>query len=277
MAADVSGAAVVASVAAMRWRAVIVGVCAGLAAVAPVAASPPDETVPVDTTPVDTAPTDTAPVDSIPVDDTLPPAKGPLVVVPAGCALPQPAAVVFEGTATSRSLTAVRFRVERVLAGTVEGRERVSGIVDVQYGDDARFLAVGERYIVGAASDGDTGLLGSKVREASPLFGGDAVIGINDSDVQCPRLEDPVRTLLPDGTSVDSGVLTPLKGHGGRLLAALLVPFAVGFAVLVVLVVLKLLVFGVARSLRDLGDAPPPSRRDRRHRAGSSGGDEALA
>ena len=37
------------------------------------------------------------------------------------------------------------------------------------------------------------------------------MIGANDSDVKCPRVEDPARTLQADGTSVETGVLAPLE------------------------------------------------------------------
>lgn len=227
----------------------------------PVAASP-DDTVPPDDTLV--------PADPVPTlaPGELPPANGPLVVVPAGCVVPQQPAVVFEGELVSVSTTAARFQVRRVLAGSLVGRTVAAGIVDVEYSNDRRFLELGRVYVVGAADDQRGGMLRSAVRAPEPLFGGDAVIGIDDSDVQCPRLEDPVRTLWPDGTSVDSGVLTPLDGQGGRLLRAVLLPLGVAFAVLVALVLFKLTLFAVGRSLRDLATGPVEPRpvRGRRHR-----------
>ena len=219
-------------------------------------ASPPDETVPIDTLAGDTEPIG---------DDGPPEAMGPLVVAPAGCALPQAAVVVFEGRITAANSTTARFEVQRVLAGSVDGRERAAGVIDVQYGEEVRFLEVGMAYIVGAGADDATGTLGSKVRDPAPLFGGDAVIGLNDSDVDCPRVEDPIRTLLPDGTSVESGVLTPLDGEGDALLGAVFLPLGVALAILIGLVLLKQLMFAVGRSLRDLADPPPTPRRVRRH------------
>ncbi len=207
----------------------------------------------------------------------LPPALGPLVVVPSGCVAPAPARAVFRGTILlvddPNRPTTFRFRVDSVLAGSLDGFE-VGRLVDVRYGQAARFLIVGgestgRQYIVGAAADPDTGLLSSTVREAAPLFGGDAVIGANDSDIDCPRVEDPVRTLLPDGSAVDTGVLTPLKGHASSLMLAVIEPLVVAFGVLLALVLFKHLLFVVGRSLREIGSTEPTRPPARRHGAAS--------
>lgn len=230
------------------------------------ASVPPTEPVP----PVDTvAPATTEP--------GPPPAMGPLVVTPSGCAVPAPARAVFRGTITlvddpSRPTT-FRFHVDSVLAGSLDGFA-VGDLVDVRFGEEARFLMLdgeyeGRQYILGVAPDPATGLLTSTVREAAPLFGGDAVIGANDTDIDCPRLEDPIRTLMPDGSAVDTGVLTPLKGEGRSLARAVLLPLAVAVGVLLALVLFKHLLFAVGRSLRDIGTdhaSPRPVTRQRRHR-----------
>jgi len=207
----------------------------------------------------------------------LPPALGPLVVVPTGCAVPAPATAVFVAQLADTDVppTTARFRVEGVLAGSLEGF--VSGrLVDVNYGDETRFLAIGSRYIIGVAVSASTGVLVSTVREATPLFGGDAVIGANDSDVACPRVEDPVRTLDANGGPVDTGVLTPLKGQAGSLLSAVLRPFAVAFAILLLLVLVKHTLFAVGRSLRDVSFAQPAPKkiRPRQHQPASSAVDQ---
>jgi len=230
------------------------------------AAAPPTE--PVDpVAPVDTI----APAPTL-APGELPPALGPLVVVPTGCAVPAPATAVFlaQLAYTDVPPTTARFRLERVLAGSLDGF--VSGrLVDVRYGDETRFLAIGSHYVVGATVSASAGVLVSTVREAAPLFGGDAVIGANDSDVACPRVEDPVRTLTAGGGPVDTGVLTPLKGQGGSLLSALLRPFGVAFAVLLLLVLVKHSIFAVGRSLRDvsLAEPAPKKMRPRQHQPGS--------
>lgn len=245
-------------------------VCLGLLVVMSwggrVAAAPPTD--PVDpNAPVDTVapPTTLAP-------GTLPPALGSLIVVPTGCAVPAPAKAVFVALLAYTDVppTTARFRLERVLAGSLDGF--VSGrLVDVRYGDEARFLTIGSHYIIGVAVSASTGVLVSTVRKVAPRFGGDAVIGANDSDVNCPRVEDPVRTLTADGGPVDTGVLTPMKGQSGALLSAVLRPFAVAFAVLLLLVLVKHTIFAVGRSLRDVSIAEPPPKkvRPRGHQSGS--------
>jgi hypothetical protein len=224
---------------------------------------PPDSVPPEETAPSTTAP------------GQLPPAAGPLVPSSPECVVPPSASAVFRGVIElvddpARPST-YRFRVQSLLAGSLEGYE-VGGQVDIRYGDEAKFLEVGTMYLVGVSPDPETGLLTSKVREPAPLFGGDAVIGADDSDINCPRVNDPVRTLLVDGGSVDTGVLTPLKEEGSSLLMAVLRPLAVAFGVLVALVLLKQLLFAVGRSLRDIGSdqTPRPRPRERRHRAPSA-------
>jgi hypothetical protein len=194
----------------------------------------------------------------------IPAAKGPLVVVPVECPQPQQATAVFEGTIVDAVATTARFELGRQLAGSLEGHV-VNHRVDVRYADETRFLHVGSTYIVGARVDDATGLLVSTVREPAPLFGGDAVVGRNDSSVTCPDVLDPARTLMADGRPVETGVLTPLRGSGRSLLRAVLLPLAVGCAIVVALVLAKHLVFAVGRSLRDLA-AGDPVERTRRHR-----------
>jgi hypothetical protein len=253
--------------------------CLGLLAVmcwsTRASATPPTE-------PVDPA----APVETVPPSTTLapgvlPPALGPLVVVPSGCAVPAPATAVFIGQLAYTDIppTTARFRVETTLAGSLDGF--VSGrLIDVHYGDETHFLTIGSRYIVGVAVSAATGQLVSTVREAAPLFGGDAVIGANDSDVDCPRVEDPVRTLEIGGGPVDTGVLTPLKGEGASLLSAILRPLGVAFAVLLLLVLVKHSIFAVGRSLRDVSftsPAPKKMRPARQHQSSSGSSDQATS
>ena len=71
---------------------------------------------------------------------------------------------------------------------------RGGDLVDVRYGEETRFLDVGSTYVVGVARSAEDGLLVSTVREPAPLFGGDAVVGLDDTDVDCPQLPDPVLT-----------------------------------------------------------------------------------
>lgn len=202
---------------------------------------------------------------------SLPPIAQPdaastrLVPVPAGCAAPPIEQVVFIGTLVLADTATARFTVDSVRSGSTTGFE-VGGLIDVRYGDEVRFLDVGTTYIVGAGVHPETRVLSSAVRAPAPLFGGNEIAGVDDSDVDCPRLGDPVRTLSADGTSVESGVLTPLKDAKGDILRAVLQPIGVALLVLLGLVAVKLLVFALGRSLRDMGTTDRPSRR-RRHDA----------
>ena len=194
--------------------------------------------------------------------------SGPLIVAPAGCTPPPPPVAVFLGTLADSDATTARFGVEQVRAGSLDGYA-VETIVDVRYDDDIRFLRPGQQYLVGAAPDPVRGVLRSKVRLQAPLFGGDAVIGVNDTDVRCPRFEDGVTTLRADGTEVDTGVLAPLKSAKRSLLKAVLKPLGLAIGILVLLTAIKLLIFAMVRAVREavLDDVPPPLEvaRDRQH------------
>jgi hypothetical protein len=175
---------------------------------------------------------------------------------------------VFVGTLAAADATTGRFAVQQIRAGSLDGYA-VDTIVDVRFDDDIRFLRLGQQYLVGALPDQITGVLRSKVRLPAPLFGGDAVIGVNDTDVHCPRVEDGVKTLLVDGSEVDTGVLAPLETAKRSLLKAVLKPLGVAIAVLVVLASMKLLVFAMVRAARepDFDPIPPAPDvpRDRKH------------
>lgn len=180
-------------------------------------------------------------------------ASAPLVAVPVGCFAPPPPVAVFVGTLAAADATTGRFAVEQIRAGSLDGYA-VDTIVDVRYDDDIRFLHPGEQYLVGTIPDPLLGVLRSKVRLAAPLFGGDAVIGVNDTDLHCPRIEDGVKTLLVDGRGVDTGVLAPLKTAKKTMLKAVLRPLGIAFGILVVLVSIKLLVFAMVRAARERTD-----------------------
>lgn len=174
-----------------------------------------------------------------------------LLPIPPGCPAPQREQVVFVGTLTRNDAATARFTVDQVRAGSVEGFSR-AGMIDIRYGDEVRFLETGVQYIVGAAVDVEQRALFSKVREEAPLFGGSEIAGVNASDTVCPVVDDPVRTLLADGGTVETGVLSSLHGAGPMMLRALLQPLAAALAILACLAALKLLVFAMVRSLRDL-------------------------
>jgi hypothetical protein len=238
-------------------------------------AAPPTEPAPEPSTTVVTV-TPVAIGPELPAIQEPPPivapivASAPLVSVPPGCNAPPAPVAVFVGTLADSDATTARFAVQQVRAGSLDGYA-VNTIVDVRYDDDVRFLHTGQQYLVGARPDAITNVLRSKVRLAAPLFGGDAVIGINDTDLRCPRVEDGVKTLLVDGREVDTGVLAPLKTAKKSVAKAVLRPLAIAFVVLVVLASMKLLIFAMVRAARErepAGDELPPLlevQRDRQH------------
>ncbi len=175
-----------------------------------------------------------------------------LVPVPAGCAAPDPEQAVFVGFLVQKDSASARFAIGDVRSGSLDGWTK-AGFVDVRYGDEVRFLDLATVYLVGTGVDPRSGVLVSTVRPPAPLFGGSDIAGLDDTEVDCPVVDDPVRTLLLDGTSVDSSVLSSLDGSGRKVLRAVLQPVGVALAVLVGLVALKLLVFSVGRSVRHLG------------------------
>lgn len=206
------------------------------------------------------------PVPSLPPIDQPGAESTRLIPVPSGCAAPDREQAVFIGTLVISDAVTARYQVDGVLSGSVEGFT-VQGQIDVRYGDEVRFLQVGQRYIVGAGIDPELRVLASTVRAPAPLFGGNEVAGVDDGDVDCPAIDPPVRTVLLDGTSVETGVLTPLQDAEKQMLRAILAPVGVAFLVLVGLVVVKHLFFALGRSLRDLSTTDRPTRRDRKRAA----------
>jgi hypothetical protein len=210
-----------------------------------------------------------------------PSGRRPLVEVPPGCDSPPLADVVFVGrvdtiaaslrpgeTPSPANQTA-RLRLVQVRAGDAS-RFSFNGMIDVRYGVDAKYLVEDEEYLVGASVDPGLGVLTSKVREPEPLFGGDEVVGAAETDVDCPPVTDPNRTLNVDGTGLESGVLTPLTDAKPRLLRALLLPLGVALAILFVLVAVRWAItgvgYGVGSAVR-IAHEPREVRAARRSRA----------
>ncbi len=174
-------------------------------------------------------------------------ALSPLIPVPAGCPSPAAARVVFEAKLVANSGTAARFSL--VMARYGDLKPYIKGrLIDVHYADETRFLHVGQTYVVGAAPS--KGVLYSKVRAAAPLFGGDAVVGVNDTDTPCPTVEDSIRTLLPSGGPVDSGTFSGMTESRFSLLRALVGPLTIGLLVLLGAVIAKQLLFATGRGVR---------------------------
>lgn len=216
------------------------------------AQAPPGSTVPTTTgAPLATSPPATTPPTSVAADTS---GRQWLVPVPIGCEVPALPAVVFVGTLvqtgtpsgspqTSEFETG-RFRVDQARAGAIE-RYSYNGFIDVRYGIDMKYLEEGQQYLVGASVASTATVLSSKVREPEPLFGGDEVIGAAESDVNCPAIVDPVRTVDVDGTPIEAGVISPLADAKSSILRSLLVPMAIAFGVIFGLVMLRWIFTGL--------------------------------
>lgn len=177
-----------------------------------------------------------------------PKSQSAVTTIPAGCPMPMSPQMVFIGELISIGDSTATFRVIQIRAGIPAGYVN-NDLVEIRYGQDAKFLEVGTRYLVGAASDTYSPILISKVREEAPLFGGDAVIGVGDSGA-CPRIEDPVRTLNEDGSTIDTAVLSPLRGSMPVLIVVLLFSVVLSLVVLVAAVMMRTMLRGAARGLR---------------------------
>ena len=201
---------------------------------------------------------------AVPVSATVPPPEpvAPLIAVPAGCAGPEPATVIFEGALLAKDARTGRFQVMQVRAGSAAGFA-VSGLIDIRLGGDVRFLQEGQHYIVGAAPLGPNLPLGSNIREPRLTFGGNAVIELDEASLECPTLEDPLQVLHLDGTPIETGVLTGLTKAKTKLARAVLVPALTAFAILVGLVLIRwfftaIFKIGVnAVTLADAAEEPP--------------------
>jgi hypothetical protein len=160
--------------------------------------------------------------------------------------------IVFVGEVVDRDYRTVRFEIERVRSGRGAPFES-DGRIDVRFGLDAQYLDDGESYLVSAVVDPDLGLLVSRVSEPIENFGGDEVIGVSESDVNCPVFEDPMRTLHLDGTPVDSSVVQPFFDARVRIITAIVLPLALAFGAIFVLAMFRLSVTGLYHSVADAG------------------------
>ena len=194
------------------------------------------------------------PVDSVPLEQSEEPAviaPSPITVpsavttLPEGCAPAVEPQIVFVGEVLRVSGSIVVYRVDQVRAGADLGGE-----LGVDYGEDAQFLSSGATYLVGAASDAQTGVLSSKVREERPLFGGDAVLGENDTATNCPIFEDPIRTLNTDGSEIPAGVLVGITENLWRYVLVVVMSVLGAIATLVGLIIWRRSLTGARRALR---------------------------
>jgi hypothetical protein len=200
-----------------------------------------------------------------PVDDTIPDEQGGGSVIddsiptidpvtqttlPAGCVAPRAATATFLGELISSDDLLATYRVVQVRGGSL-GAYVNSGLISVRYADrETLFLEPGKIYLVGAGASELFTTLESKVRAEKELFGGDAVVGIDESDVPCPKFEDPIITLLPNGDFIDSGVFSLIAKQPMQLLQVFLLPLFFVLVFLIGLVIIKRLVQAARRSSR---------------------------
>ena len=202
---------------------------AGLVGASVGAQEPPTTVAPV----VDPA----APVDPAATVATAPPPSQVLPSttnnVPLNCTEIPPPFLVFAGRITAYQIPTFRFQVDQVIAGTWDGP-----LVDVDFPDDAGYMRLGPTYLVAAQVDPLTGKLYSKVRYSFRTQPGPGT---------CPGV-DPIITRLADGTPVDTGLLSGMKGRWKKVLAAFVVPSVAVIGALVLLVSFKHLVTKVLRT-----------------------------
>lgn len=215
----------------------------------------PVPTVPSDTTPV----TDEGSGTPLPTSAPTTSVAHPVPTLAPECKPPPAPAVVFVGRLTAAAGGVGRFAVEAVRSDP-DGIAVIGQFVDVQIGDDLRFLVYDGRYLV-AADRGPNGQLHSKVHQPPPLFGGDQVVGVEDFGVKCPALSDPIVVRQSGGGTVDTGVFGGFLDDKRGIALAFAKPAAGVMAVLVGLWVLKYLLIGIGKGLVRL------SRRVRRARA----------
>jgi hypothetical protein len=148
---------------------------------------------------------------------TLPSA---VTTVPQGCALPPQALAVFVGQITATDPVSAVFSVLQIRAGSLEGYQEGT-TVQVRYGSDAKYLEVGETYLVGVAPDPVSSRLSSSIRDSAELFGGAEIAG---SNTQCPEFEQPARTFTLEGRDIEAGLFTQFFDQPWRLALAVVLP-----------------------------------------------------
>ncbi len=211
--------------------------------------------------------------ETVPPDPTASSSPPPIVTeppastLPPGCQAPPAPSATFVGELIAigplgeSGEVVARFRVGEVSDGTLDGFAG-SGMVDIDFDRDVRFLAIGRSYLVAAQVDPERGLLVSKARVRPPLFGDNQVVGVNDG-LTCPKFDDPVVARNVDGTPIDVGVLSPLLSNRRKVGLAFARPAAVAFGALLGLVVLKHVIVAIGRQLGRLSRRAGRWRRER--------------
>ena len=147
-----------------------------------------------------------------------------------------PLTVTFVGRVTVRDQQVVQFTV----VSTKDPQISVGETLAVVYPRDARFLKIGESYSVAATTDPQSLLLLSKVRPKK------------DEDPRCSA-KDPITTRRPDGSHIETGILSGMHGKWRHALLLIGLPLGVVLFGLTVLVLLKHTIGFTVRSLRRRG------------------------
>ncbi len=188
--------------------------------------------------------------------------SAPLLQIPTGCEGPPVASVVFVGRMIAKDYRVARFQIEQVRAGTTTGYA-LGDLIDVRYGTDVQFLRTNDDYLVGAVPQGTDLVLTSKVREAKPVLGGNAVIGLTEKARSCPAIEDPIRTFHVDGSEIDAGMFQALSDDKRGIALAFAKPIAVVVVVVLALVLIRWLFTAIFVSIRRAADGEPIRRATR--------------
>jgi hypothetical protein len=187
---------------------------------------------------------------------TTPAASAPLVPIPEGCPEPPVASVVFVGRVIAKDFRVARFQIDQVRAGTTVGYA-LGNLIDVRYGSDVEFLNTDDVYLVGAVPQGVDLALTSKVREAKPLLGGNAVVGLTEKSSECPKIEDPVRTFHPDGSAIDASMFKGLASKKKQIALAFGKPILAVVGIVLGLVLIRWLFTAVALAVRHAAEKDP--------------------
>lgn len=155
---------------------------------------------------------------------------------------------MFVGTVADRDFRSIRFNIDRIRAGRSDPFA-ANNLIDVRYGLDVQYLADDQTYLVAAVVDPDLGVLVSRVTEPIKHFGGDEVIGISETDVNCPFYENPMRTLHLDGTPIEASMTKPFLDAKVRITSAVLIPLGLAIGVIFVLAMFRLSIAGLYHSL----------------------------
>ena len=191
-----------------------------------------------------------------------PPPSVPLLLIPRGCASPPVASVVFVGRVIAKDYRVARFQVEQVRAGTTAGYS-LGNLIDIHYGTDVQFLGTNEDYLVGAVPEGTDLVLSSKVREAKPLLGGNAVIGLTEKALACPVIEDPVRTFHVDGSEIEASMFDGLAADKRGIALAFAKPLLVVVVGILCLALIRWLFTAIFVAVRRAAQDEPVRRASR--------------